>query len=70
MEIKEINKRIREVLINQDENEIFHTLEDELYYDFIQYLSEDKNVPKDIKEKAKLLYRLKIECDDFGRWYS
>lgn len=67
MTIEEIKKRIEEIKAKAEEDyEVAHVLEDELYKHFIAYVAQDKDA--DIAEKAALV--LTTGELDFTRWYA
>lgn len=70
MEIEEVNKRILEILECEGDEEVIHIKEDKLYYDFIEYVSNSKEVSKEIQNIAKMLFMLKEKVDEIGRWHA
>tara|TARA_R110000737_G_C14623309_1_gene494003 strand:+ start:10056 stop:10259 length:204 start_codon:yes stop_codon:yes gene_type:complete len=65
MNRNEIIMRINDIKELRGDDESAHSLEDELYYDFIEYLS-TACVPLLVREKAKLI--LTTKKINFSRW--
>lgn len=61
-----LQKRIQEIKDIKDDDEAAHSWEDDLYEDFIRYVSE--NGPQELAEKAKII--LKTKEIKFSRWYA
>ena len=67
MTIELIKERIQEISDLQGDPESAHSCEDALYFDFIEYISENEEF-KELTEKAKLI--LTVEMLDYPRWYA
>lgn len=61
-----LEKRIKEIEDMKNDDEMAHCSEDDLYEDFIRYVSE--NGPQELAEKAKIV--LKTKEIKFSRWYA
>jgi len=68
MNLEEIKKRINEIeVIGDDYTGDSHRMEDDLYKDFIIYVSKNKKYPE-LQKMAKEI--LKTENINFPRWYE
>lgn len=69
MTIGYIKKAVENISDYKRSDETAHQLEDELYYNFIEYISTSENLNIDeLKQKAKLI--LSTKEIKFSRWYS
>jgi hypothetical protein len=64
MTIEQINKDLKWLEDNQDDDEAAHAHEDDLYFTFIAYIADGGN--ENLVEKAELILRSKYI--DFSRW--
>ena len=64
MNVKEIEKRIKEIENVVEDDEVAHIKEDSLYWDFVDYIAKTGN--KDQRKKARMILRTKKF--DFARW--
>jgi len=65
MEISEIKKRLESIKHSSFDDEIAHSLEDDLFFDFIESLSNRKD---SIGKKSKLI--ISSKDIEFGRYCS
>jgi hypothetical protein len=70
MTLLEISRRLREIESSKGDDEIAHSMEDDLIYDFIEYLSnlQQSDIDYRIVDKAQEI--LKVKDIDFERWYA
>jgi uncharacterized protein (DUF1697 family) len=66
MKNEEIIERVKQIEETKDDNEVAHSMEDQLYVDFIRYVSQSGN--EQLAIKAKLV--LKAQDIEYGRWYA
>lgn len=67
MNLKTIKKRIEQIKQKTDDDGVAHSIEDDLYLDFINYVAKNSKNKK-IKEMA--LEVLKTNEISFDKWYD
>ena len=66
MKIEEAKEMVEKIAGYADDDETAHAMEDELYHDFITYVSNGGK--KDLQKIAKIIK--KTEGFDFARWVA
>ena len=69
MKLQEVKQRIAEIEHCKNDNEMAHTYEDHLFYDFVEAVKDEKyKTRKEIIEVAAELF--KVRDIDFARWHA
>ena len=66
MKLELIKDRISKIASHKGDDEVAHCEEDQLYYDFVEYIS--KKAPKPFKQLAAEV--MKVRKLDFARWHA
>lgn len=69
MEIEEIKKRVEQIERFKDDDEVAHSLEDNLFYEFVESIKNNnfKNLEEAIIASEELM---KVREIEFGRWHA
>ena len=69
MEVKEVKERIAKIEHCKDDDEMAHSYEDDLFYDFVEAVKDEKyKTRKEIIEVATELF--KVRDIKFARWHA
>ena len=68
MDTLEIQKRIVGMQAISDDDESAHCAEDQLYYDFVEYLAANGSPHAGIRKMARAL--IKVRDIEFARWHA
>lgn len=69
MGIEEIKKRVEQIEGYKDDDEVAHSLEDNLFYEFVESIKNNnfKNLEEVIIASEELM---KVREIEFGRWHA